>query len=234
MLRKNTFINYNITTNFINNLQVILYNYLYIGSCLVFLIGFILYFKNHKHFKIINNFVHLIHAVLIIIVFNNISNSNNYSIIINISTGFFIADIIKILICDNPVKQIIFICHHIIAIVSLYLISNNFEGLALFGLKIFYYLEFSNILLYINYLIIKTNKNHFVILGSTLIQFIWYSYFRLILFTSFLFENFYKLINTYNYYIFTFILLIYLLGVYWALTLLKQSYKSFYKIIKSA
>lgn len=214
-----------------NNINYVISSYellVILPSLITFLFGF-LYFRNHKHFKIISNYLHLLHAILVIIGYQY----NQYTLLVNISTGFFLADSVKLIFIDKIFTKIPFLVHHFIGLISLYLINQNFYGLENLGMNIFYALEFSNIPMYINYLIIKSSNNRYLLLFVTFIQLLWYSYFRIFVFGKEIIEHQEIIINANSISIYSFVIIIYLMGVYWTVLLAKQINKIIFKIYKS-
>jgi len=215
---------------FKNNINYVFSSYDYfliLPSIITFLFGFF-YLKNHKHFKIISNYIHLIHAIIVIVGYQ----FNQYEMIVNISTGFFIADIIKLIFIDRPSQKIPFLIHHFIGISVLYLVNQNFYNLKNLGMNIFYALEFSNIPMYINYLIIKTSNNKYLLLFVTFIQLLWYSYFRLFIFTVEIIQSKEMLLKANSFSVYSFTSIIFTMGVYWSCSLFVKISQLLYKISK--
>lgn len=214
-----------------NNISFVISSYnssIILPSIFIFLFCF-WYNAKSKHFKIINNYIHLIHAVFVLIGYNY----NIFNIIVNISTGFLIADAFKLIFIDSPIKKLPFILHHIIAISVLYLINQKFKNLHNFGMNVFYALEFSNISLYINYLIIKSSNNRYLLLVVTLVQLLWYSYFRLFIFTKEIINFQEAILNANAISIYIFISIIFLMGLYWSGSLCVKVNNLLYKIYKT-
>lgn len=128
------------------------------------------------------------------------------------SNTYFLLDIYTL--SDNLDKF-----HHILAsLVLLLFCLEYYESLLI---ELFYYAELSNITLFMNYHIIKTNKNQNIIFISNIIEFIIYTYCRVYKFT-------YLLINHHEIILFTpliSLLLIYYMSIDWSYTLFKNLLK---------
>lgn len=177
--------------------------------------------------NISKNIVHFIHALIFVIYYY--LNYNKYYLNY-LSFSFYFYDLIYIL------NQIItqknsfnrhapFIIHHIIAIYGLYLSSLNIALNII--LEIYYILEKSNFLLYIAYHVNKMNtKNNYLVYSIEFLQYLWYSYFRVICFSRFLFNK-KEEIYSHNMVV-SYILLasLYFMGVFWSYALFKKNIKN--------
>ena len=130
------------------------------------------------------------------------------------------------------IKNILFLTSYTYFLLDIYTLSDNLDKLhhiltslllLLFCLeyyeslliKLFYYGELSNIILFVNYHIIKTNNNYNIILISNILEFIIYTYCRVYKFT-------FLLINNYDIILFTpliLLLFIYYMSIDWSYTL---------------
>lgn len=173
------------------------------------------------------NIVHCIHALLYVIMYS--SNNDKYYLI-NMTTSFYLYDLIYIVI--QLVRQKVefnaqgpYIIHHFIAIYGLYLSSMN--NSSEFILMVYYILENSNFMLYLAYHVNKThNKSSNIIKVIEFIQYIWYTYFRVVYFSRYLIQS-REVIYSHNMILSYFLLAaLYMMGVYW-------SYKLFIKNIKN-
>ena len=136
------------------------------------------------------NIVHFIHALIFVLYYNT-----NYdkSYLIDLSSSFYIYDLFYIISQIMHLKYSIyaqgpFVVHHIIAIYGLHLCS--LDILSELVLKIYYILENSNFMLYIAYHVNKTcKKDTYFVKFVELLQYLWYTYFRVVYFTLFIFSN---------------------------------------------
>jgi hypothetical protein len=210
-------------------------------SYIIPLICFWITIKNviskYKNELISNNIVSIIHCLLFIACYNY-----NYDLYyaVHMSIGFYIFDLIFILssIYNNWKFQLVqnkftrylpFIIHHII---SFYLLNASFQNenkeLILYGYNI---LETSNIMIYITYHLHKEYANYLTLnIISEFIQLLWYSYFRIIQFSLFIYYN---KIHFFNFGLVTQLLIsgLYFMGVLWSYKLLKKNIKN-YTILK--
>ena len=192
-------------------------NQIFLLSLISYAIIIFKYNKNNNY-KIINEFLHLIHTILIISLLTY--NINNIAIIT--SLAFYIIDTIK-LICIDKIKKYQFILHHIIAIYSLYNTYFDVENIKNNALEIFYILEYSNIMLYINNIIYNLTKNKYIITFISIKQFLWYSICRIIFFGICIYNNFDTILQKQIYIKIT-IFSIYLIGFIWSIFLAKRTW----------
>ena len=180
----------------------------------------------YKQESTAKNIVHLIHS-LIFILHHNYNYNIDYAI--HISIGFYtydlmyiISSILKMKIKNDFIKHFPYIIHHLIAI---YLLNASFmtesKQILLGGYNI---LEMSNIMLYVSHHIHKEYNDHLEMnAASEFIQLLWYSYFRMIKFFSFVYENkiyFFR----FNFTTQTVIVMLYFMGVIWSYKLTINNY----------
>lgn len=183
----------------------------------------------YKHELISNNIVSMIHCLLFITCYNY-NYDLNYAI--HMSIGFYIFDLIFILssIYNNWkfqldqnkfTRYLPFIFHHIISFYLLYAsLQNENKQLLLYGYNI---LETSNIMIYVTYHLHKEYANYLTLnIISEFIQLLWYSYFRIIQFSLFIYYN---QIHYFNFCLVTQLLIcgLYFMGVLWSYKLLKKN-----------
>jgi len=193
--------------NFILNTLLIGYSYLKFD------------YQNPEIFKIQYNLFHMFHALLCILYYL-IGNT-----IVNITGSFFLVDTLRLLyeyIYQYKREKLPFIIHHIVSLFALYLVSINYLSNEI--QTVFYLLEMSNLSLYLNYHIIKTQRyNNTLKIASLTFQVFWYSYYRLFAFGKFIIDNSTKLQNNNILIILTGY--IYLLGIFWSYTLITKFIK---------
>jgi len=177
--------------------------------------------------NISKNVVHFIHALLFVI-YHNTNYEKSY--LIELSSSFYIYDLFYIILQLIQFKASVyvqgpFVLHHIIAIYGLYLCS--LDILSELILQIYYILENSNFMLYIAYHVNKTCTNHSYIVKSVeLIQYVWYTYFRVVYFTSFIIININQIYLDASLLSHILLATLYAMGLFW-------SYKLFIKNIKN-
>jgi hypothetical protein len=202
-------------------------NYFFIVSFFAFWRILILSFTKFFDYNISKNIAHFIHALIFVIYYNT---NFDKSYLINLSTSFYIYDLIYIILQlfqnkNALISQGPFIVHHIIAIYGLYLssidISSNFI------LMIYNILENSNFMLYVAYHVNKsyTTFPYYVYIVE-FIQYIWYTYFRIIYFSRYLLSNLDEIYLHNEIISYTLLATLYFMGVFW-------SYKLFLKNIKN-
>jgi hypothetical protein len=186
----------------------------------------------YKQESTAKNIVHLIHS-LIFILHHNYNYNIDYAI--HISIGFYtydlmyiISSILKMKIKNDFIKHFPYIIHHLIAI---YLLNASFitesKQILLGGYNI---LEMSNIMLYVSHHIHKEYNDHLEMnAASEFIQLLWYSYFRMIKFFSFVYENkiyFFR----FNFTTQTVIVMLYFMGVIWSYKLTKKNINNYHRL----
>jgi len=185
--------------------------------------------SKYKQREVSNNVVSLIHCILFMI-----HHSYNYNIeyAAHISISYYIYDLIYIVSCiyklkskDEFKRRYPFIIHHIFGIYLLkHSLTNESKEHLLHGYNI---LETSNIMLYVSYHLHKEYKNYFHLnIISEFFQLLWYSYFRIIKFSLYVYSN-----KTYLFH-FTLstqllIFAIYCMGIIWSYKLVKKNIKNF-------
>lgn len=178
------------------------------------------------------NIVHLIHS-LIFILHHNYNYNIDYAI--HISIGFYaydlmyiISSILKLKTKNEFIKHFPYIIHHLITI---YLLNASFiiesKELILYGYN---FLEISNIMLYVSYHIHKEYNSHLEMnAASEFIQLLWYSYFRIIKYVSFVYENKIHFFH-FNFITQMVIIIIYFMGVIWSGKLTKKNINNYQKL----
>jgi hypothetical protein len=154
------------------------------------------------------NFVSFVHSIIC-------TQTNDIPMLTNLSISYFIYDTVYILL-NSFSKEKIYIYHHIVVIMGLTEMYNTESDLLLRVLQIG---EKSNFLLYVVYDLIHTNCDAMILSISKIIQFFWYSYYRVFVLTQILYDN-------YDYFsqltIFYPILSLYLVGLGWSCAQLKK------------
>lgn len=191
--------------------------------------------SKYKQLDVSNNIISLIHCLLFMI-HHNFDYNMDYAV--HMSIGYYMYDLAYITSCiyksrskDEFNRRYPFIIHHFI---GLYLLNacvfdtgeSNFH--LLYGYNI---LETSNIMLYVSYHLHKECVNYFHLnIMSEFFQLIWYSYYRIIKFSMFVFMN--------KTYFFQFryptqfvIIVLYFMSIIWTCKLVKKNIKNF-KILK--
>ena len=180
--------------------------------------------KNAAH-----NIVNAIHCMLYIIQFNY-SGAMNYTI--HVSVGFYLYDLLYLLrsiyedTTQLPRKMLIqqrtvYVIHHMLSIKILYdflYIENNDILLHLCNIA-----EVSNIMIYVTYHLYKEYPGHrHLISFSEFIQFLWYSYFRIINVPIFIYHNQDYFLGC-SFSIQSSITSLYIMSVVWSCILLKKN-----------
>jgi hypothetical protein len=186
----------------------------------------------YKQESTAKNIVHLIHS-LIFILHHNYNYNIDYAI--HISIGFYtydlmyiISSILKMKTKNDFIKHFPYIIHHLIAI---YLLNTSFmtesKQILLGGYNI---LEMSNIMLYVSHHIHKEYNDHLEMnAASEFIQLLWYSYFRMIKFFSFVYENKIHFFR-FNFTTQTMIVMLYFMGVVWSYKLTKKNINNYHRL----
>ena len=148
------------------------------------------------HRKLNKNLVCFVHSIICsLITYYNINRDlPNYTLLYYFSFGYFIWDIVNIVI-HKDFNDLMFIYHHIICLLALSSLIKG-ESSEIIN-KVFFLGEASNFFNYITYHCIKSNyfKNNIIILK--IIQFVWFFYFRIILISETIYRDFHKLHNVY-------------------------------------
>jgi hypothetical protein len=104
---------------------------------------------------------------------------------------------------------------------------SSLDILSEFVLKIYYILENSNFMLYIAYHVNKTcKKDTYFVKFIELVQYLWYTYFRVVYFTSFILSNIPTICAHENIVSHIVLTILYSMGLFW-------SYKLFIKNIEN-
>jgi hypothetical protein len=176
--------------------------------------------------EIAKNYTHFIHALIYVIYYKNITDT---TYLISLSTGFYIFDLFYILyglIIKNSRygEQIPFIIHHCIAIYGLYL--GKIGYFADIVLYMYYLLEYSNFLLYISYHVHKRYPMYkYLVVSVEFLQYIWYSYFRIVRFSKFIYDKRLLIFSTPIYIIIP-LMTLYLMGCIWSYKLFRKNLKN--------
>lgn len=140
------------------------------------------YFIPNK--SISNNFIHTLHALFFVILYN--IDLKSYALDLT-SAGFYLYDLIYIIykmIKTLDISTFPFVIHHCIAIYGYKLTTTEYFRPTI--LYIYYILELSNFSLYLTYYIYKKYpKEYNLKILSQCFQFLWYTYFRVILLFKF-------------------------------------------------
>ena len=188
----------------------------------------------YKKEEVSKNIIHMINSIIFIL---SHTYNNEMIYITNVTIGFYIYDLIYLTILilksSNSLKHhAIYIIHHILAIKILY--SSLYNPYIASTWKGYHVLEMSNIMLYVSYHIhkeYKNNKNLIYIADFT--ELIWYSYYRIIDLSYFLYSirnQIYEQTIT----VYVSIGIIYLMGIVWSYKLLginNKNYRSYVSTI---
>lgn len=177
-----------------------------------------------------NNIVSLIHCLLFI-VHHNYDYNMDYAT--HMSIGYYTHDLMYIFTCIYKLKsknefkrRFPFIIHHAIAIYLLKssLVIGESKFYLLYGYNI---LETSNIMLYVSYHLHKKYENYVHLnIISEFFQLLWYSYFRIIIFSSFMYTNktfFFQFSLVIQFMVIT----LHCMGIIWSYKLVKKNIKNF-------
>ena len=179
------------------------------------------------------NIVHFIHALIFVLYYNT-----NYdkSYLIDLSSSFYIYDLFYIILQIIQLKSSIytqgpFVVHHIIAIYGLHL--SSLHTLSEFILKLYYILENSNFMLYIAYHVNKTcKKDTYFVKFVELIQYFWYTYFRVVYFTLFIISNINTIVAHKDIVPHIVLIILYSMGLFWSYKLFIKNTQNFALITK--
>jgi hypothetical protein len=190
--------------------------------------------RKHKQDPgLVNNIVSAIHCMLYIIQYNY-SNAMNYAL--HVSAGFYLYDLLYFLpsIYNNttllPQKKSIqqhtaYVIHHIISVKLSYdvLYHENNDIL----LQLYHIVELSNIMIYVTYHLYKVYPGHRRLISfCEFIQFLWYSYFRIISGPIFIYHNQDYFLRC-SFSIQTSIMSLYIMSVAWSCILLKKNFVNY-------
>jgi hypothetical protein len=188
----------------------------------------------YKKEEVSKNIIHMINSIIFIL---SHTYNNEMIYITNVTIGFYIYDLIYltrlILKSSNSLKHhASYIIHHILAIKVLY--SSLYNPYIASTWKGYHILEMSNIMLYVSYHIHKEYKNNNnLIYIADFTELIWYSYYRIIDLSYFLYSirnQIYEQTIT----VYVSIGIIYLMGIVWSYKLLginNKNYRSYVSTI---
>jgi hypothetical protein len=179
--------------------------------------------------SISNNIASLIHCLLFT-AHHNYDYNVDYAV--HMSIGYYIYDLLYIFTCIYRVKskdefkrRFPFIIHHLIGI---YLLNASQTGESKYHLLYGYnILETSNIMLYVSYHLHNKYANYLHLnIISEFFQLLWYSYFRIIKLSSFIYTS-----QTFflQFYLTTrvVIIILHFMGIIWSYKLVKKNIKNF-------
>jgi hypothetical protein len=181
----------------------------------------------YKKEEVSKNIIHMINSIIFIL---SHTYNNEMIYITNVTIGFYIYDLIYltrlILKSSNSLKHhASYIIHHILAIKILY--SSLYNPYIASTWKGYHVLEMSNIMLYVSYHIhkeYKNNKNLIYIADFT--ELIWYSYYRIIYLSYFLY-SIRNQIYEQTIAIYASVVIIYLMGLVWSYKLVIVNIKNY-------
>jgi hypothetical protein len=168
--------------------------------------------------KIKNNLIKLSHSVVISglsCLYLSVPNMITKNLIFFISTTYFINDTRIILKCDVIDYPIVY--HHVAAMLLLYAFYIGYYEYSL--IYLYNTAEISNIPMYITYHLRKTSSDIEFNLCSNILQAIFYGYFRVYRMTDYLIKNTYLIYTP-----LAPLLVIYIMGLVWFITLCNQVY----------
>jgi hypothetical protein len=185
--------------------------------------------KHTTQESISNNMIGLIHCLLFT-AHHNYDYNVDYAV--HMSIGYYIYDLMYIITRIYNVKskdeferRFPFIIHHLIGI---YLLNASQTGESkyhiLYGYNI---LETSNIMLYVSYHLQKKYANYLHLnIISECIQLLWYSYFRIIKLSSFIYIN-KTFFLQFQFITKSVIIILHFMGILWSYKLFKKNIKNF-------
>ena len=189
----------------------------------------------HDH-TVANNIVCAIHSFVYILHYNY---NYNMDYAIHASIGYYIYDLFYIFQCIRASssssasssassatthqlqQRAPYIIHHLIGTYLLYdtLMSDNTGPL----LHAYYLLEASNIMIYVSYHLHKEYRAYKTVISfAEFIQLLWYSYYRVYMFSSFLYHNQPRFFE-FSRFSQCFIIILYTMGVVWTCKLVKRN-----------
>jgi hypothetical protein len=187
--------------------------------------------KYKQDHTVANNIVSTIHSLFYIFHYNY---NYNMDYAIHASIGYYIYDLFYIFQCiraasaasSSATTQCVqqrtpYIIHHLIGLYLLYdtLTSDNTGPL----LDSYYFLEASNLMLYLSYHLHKEYRAHKTLISfAEFIQLLWYSYYRVYMFSSLVYNDqprFFEFSRTSQ----CCIVVIYLMGLVWTCKLVKRN-----------
>jgi hypothetical protein len=185
--------------------------------------------KHTTQESISNNMIGLIHCLLFT-AHHNYDYNVDYAV--HMSIGYYIYDLIYIIkriykmkSKDEFERRFPFIVHHLIGV---YLLNASQTGESkyhiLYGYNI---LETSNIMLYVSYYLQKKYATYLHLnMISEFIQLLWYSYFRIIKLSSFIYIN-KTLFLQFQFITKSVIIILHFMGILWSYKLFKKNIKNF-------
>ena len=180
-----------------------------------------LYNKNKLGEKIISNYLSFSHALLCSFtsyIYMNYKFINIKYLLISISNSYFAWDTLNMII-KKKYNNIPYVYHHLVCLYMLYKLKIKNDPDEELITKIFYVGELSNLFNYIVYHGIKSKINNKLLNKIKLLQFIWFSYFRMYYMSNMMkkyFTNISDRFLAYN------ILIVYLMGIFWGLNQFKS------------
>lgn len=181
----------------------------------------------YKKEEVSKNIIHMINSIIFIL---SHTYNNEMIYITNVTIGFYIYDLIYltrlILKSSNSLKHhASYIIHHILAIKILY--SSLYNPYIASTWKGYHILEMSNIMLYVSYHIHKEYKNNNnLIYIADFTELIWYSYYRIIDLSYFLY-SIRNQIYEQTIAIYVSVVIIYLMGLVWSYKLVIVNIKNY-------
>jgi len=203
------------------------YNYLLPLIILWQLLLTILNLKMYSNIDLNKNIIHALHALIYV----SLYYLQYYDTLINFTISFYIYDILFILFTLFTKKkqlsdQKTYLIHHII---SIYIFDLAYNGVATdYIVTSGNVLEISNFSIYLAYHAIKTSDNKFINLLIQSFQFVWYSYFRIVVFGIYIINNREPILKL-NYFILSLTTMFYLMGMFWSYALYNKILKYFIK-----
>jgi hypothetical protein len=188
----------------------------------------------YKKEEVSKNILNVINCFIFIL---SHTYNNEMIYITNVTIGFYIYDLIYltrlILKSSNSLKHhASYIIHHILAIKILY--SSLYNPYIASTWKGYHILEISNIMLYVSYHIHKEYKNNNnLIYIADFTELIWYSYYRIIDLSYFLYSirnQIYEQTIT----VYVSVALIYLMGLVWSYKLLGINIKNYRSYVSTS
>lgn len=178
--------------------------------------------------KINNNICSGIHSVMsVVYLLNYLYSGSLFSLYtsISVSSGYFLWDTYSIVIRRDTANYP-YIIHHIIALI---VIEQQLQDVNRYLLStLFCIAEISNFPIYIVYHLKKTNYlcN---ILKYQFLQLIWFSIYRIIIFTTYLPDCIYQIDS---YFIIVSLLIVYTMGLYWTFGQYRSLYRQYKQLSK--
>ena len=141
-----------------------------------------------NHIKINKNNISFIHCLICSLLAYNNCTTPNYIYLYYFSSSYFIWDMAYILY-NKQLSNSLYIYHHLVSLWALYaLIQGNNSKLINY---VFLLSETSNIFNFLVYHLIKIKSRKSIINVFSIIQLLWFFYFRLIHISSLVYDNFF-------------------------------------------